>query len=190
MVSSSNRPPTTRGQRVDQHKSHRLPATASVNPYGIREAVVGSPSINAMKSASEKTNLLTYRLAHPIRNPSMSGSVIEPQALSHPVRWASSLAAWASFLVMLAGGLPRWRTRCSAYSCRSADGGGGASFGACQAGGRSPITKYTRLSAYSAVRAGPSRCGSRCLCWTYQAMKRDAPSRVSSARSSSPCWVQ
>ena len=58
MVSSSNRPPTTRGQRVDQHKSHRLPATASVNLYGIREAVVGSPSINAMKSASEKTNLL------------------------------------------------------------------------------------------------------------------------------------
>ena len=61
MVSSSNRPPTTRGQRVDQHKILRLPATASVNLYGIWEAVVGSPSINAMKCASEKTNLLSGR---------------------------------------------------------------------------------------------------------------------------------
>ena len=63
MVSSFNRPPTTRGQRVDQHKSLRLPATASVNLYGIREAAVGSPSINAMKSASEKTNLLNGNVA-------------------------------------------------------------------------------------------------------------------------------
>ena len=119
-----------------------------------------------------------------IRNASIVGRLMARQDLPCKVRYSRNLAMWSNFPFTVCSGLPRWRVRWSANARSSAVAGGGR-FSTRQAGTLSPITWYTRLSAYSAERAFATELSLRWRRREYQRVKRSTPSSVSSSASSS-----